>query len=463
MKGFYDIGFYGMGVMGSSLAKNAIRHGYETALYSKDAAERERFSADGLSEGAQSYRICRCVQEFVGCLKKPRIIFLMITAGNPVDAVIRELLPLLDKGDVIMDGGNSYYKDTARRCRFCGEKGIEYLGIGVSGGQAGALNGPSLMVGGSHSGWQKAEDILKTISAYHEGKPCCEYFSSGGAGHYVKMVHNGIEYAILELLAEVYQFMRYANEMEIDKIRKTFEEWQEGALSSYLMEISARVLKKKEEDGGFLIDKILDVAEQKGTGKWTIMDAIDRDVYMPSVYDAQSLRAFSTNRDLRRMGFKRFAFSGKQVPKVGTGEIEKALLLGIVIAYSQGFELITKASREERWGIDPAALARVWSNGCIIRSHLLSMIENIPDLNKMPIIFSDSIEEARGFDGAMRNVVSASVWSGIAMPAFSASLQYYDSYRTGKMQVNFIQALRDCFGAHTYQREDQEGQFHTEW
>lgn len=458
MKKQHEIGVIGLGVMGAALAKNMINHGYATALYSVSEKERNAFSTE---KGA--YGIYPSIHDFIESLKAPRKIFLMITAGKPVDMVLEQLIPLLDRGDVIMDGGNSYYKDTEKRDKKCREQGLCFLGVGVSGGEMGALNGPSMMCGGSREGWQQAKDILKTIAAQHEGKACCDYIAPGGAGHFVKMVHNGIEYAILELLAEAYQFLRFGKRLSVGEISDVFAGWQEGELNSYLMEISVQVLKKTDENGLPLIDKILDVAEQKGTGKWTISEAVDRGVYIPAIYEAQAIRAFSSNKELRNLGARILPFAKAENRTAETTEVERALLLAIVIAYSQGFELIEKASEEEGWNIYCPALAKIWSNGCIIRSRLLGKIGTIQDLKQTALILTEEMSGLCLFEKELRTFAAGTVLYGMACPAFLASLSYYDSYRTDKMQVNFIQALRDCFGAHTYMREDKEGHFHSEW
>ena len=453
-----NIGVIGLGVMGASLAKNMINHGFCTALYSVSDQERKRFES-----GKNNYRIFGSIKEFISSLERPRKVFLMITAGKPVDMVIASLLPLLDRGDIIMDGGNSFYKDTAVRCSECAKHGILYMGIGISGGEKGALYGPSIMAGGSPQAWECVRAILEAIAARHQGKACCGYIAEGGAGHYVKMVHNGIEYAVLELIAETYQYMRFVKKMGAGEIRSVFEQWNEGPLNSYLIEISAKVLGKKEEDGGCLIDKILDVAEQKGTGKWTVAESVERGIYIPSIYEAQMARIFSTKKEERTYGAAHLKYSSNEAPGLRTEEMEKALLLSMILAYSQGFELISKAAEEENWNIDLAGLAAVWKDGCIIRSALLGRIEQAEELSGKPLILSAAFSDIGTLEGSLRKMAAAAVLSGMPLPCIQASLQYYDYYRSDQMPVNFIQALRDYFGAHTYMRCDREGHFHTEW
>ena len=445
--------------MGSSLAKNMISHGFSVAAYSKSEAERARFCAE-----QDSYTVCSTVEEMLGSLKSPRLIFLMITAGRPVDLVLEELAPLLLPGDVVMDGGNSYYKDTNRRCAWCEERGIRFVGIGVSGGEKGALEGPSMMAGGSFEGWEKAKGILQLIAAHVGEVPCCAYIAREGAGHFVKMVHNGIEYAILQLIAETYHFMRFGLGRSAEEILHCFEQWQAGRLDSYLIDISIAVLKKRDEDGSPLVEKILDVAEQKGTGKWTLLESVERGVYIPTIYEAVSARNFSGKKKLRGLGSRQLYSSGIQVQMDHPEEtLQDALLLGIILCYSQGMELIVQASEEEQWGIDTGVLADVWRDGCIIRSRLLGEIKKVQITPEHPLLLDGVFSCIRELEPSLREVNEKAVESGIALPGLASALHYYDSYRMEQMPVNFIQALRDCFGAHTYRRNDKEGIFHTQW
>lgn len=452
------IGIIGLGVMGSSLAGNIINHGFHAALYSVSARERERFKCEN-----SKYRIFSGLEEFVLSLEKPRKVFLMITAGKAVDMVIRSLLPLLDKGDIIMDGGNSFYKDTARRSMECAEHEIMYMGIGISGGEKGALYGPSIMAGGSRAAFKEVSAILEAIAARYHGKACCGYIAEGGAGHYIKMVHNGIEYAVLEMIAEIYQYMRSVKKMEVGEIQSVFEQWNKGPLNSYLIEVSAKILQKKAEDETSLIDKILDVAEQKGTGRWAVAESVERGVYIPSIYEAQMARVFSAKKEERAYGAKNLKYSSWKVPEIGAEEIEEALLLAMILAYSQGFELIAKAAEEEGWSIDPAGLAAVWKDGCIIRSALLGRIERVKDIGRRPLLLAEEFSDACSLEKSLRNLASSAVLAGVPLPGLQSALLYYDYYRSSNMPMNFIQALRDCFGAHTYMRNDKEGYFHTDW
>ncbi len=455
-----DIALYGLGVMGSSLAKNMIRHGFQVAAFSKSEAERERFSADE----KDNYVICASEEEMLGQLKSPRIIFLMITAGAAVDSVIAELAPQLQPGDILIDGGNSNYHDTMRRYETLAQKNIHYLGIGVSGGEKGALYGPSMMIGGSEEGWTAVKDILQTIAAQYQGEPCCTYIGRDGAGHYVKMVHNGIEYAILELIAETYHIMRYGLQMPQSEIAKIFDNWKTSELRSYLIDISACVLEKMDEDGTPLVEKILDVAGQKGTGKWTIEDAIARGVYMPTIFEAVFARNVSANKALRIQGKRILSASETPLTLEEAEEtLKKALLLGIILSYAQGIALIAQASKEEGWDIALADLIGVWRDGCIIRSELLTQVKDSLKEDCANIVLSDTFAYAAKLEPSLRQLVTKTQSAAIAIPCLTSTLQYYDSFRMEQMPVNFVQALRDCFGAHTYQRVDREGIFHTEW
>lgn len=445
--------------MGSSLAKNMISKGFTVAAYSKNEAERERFRAE-----QDNYVVCNTIEEMLGDLKSPRCIFLMITAGKPVDMVLEELAPMLAPGDVVLDGGNSYYKDTSRRYNWCQERGICYVGVGVSGGEKGALEGPSMMAGGSLEGWEKTRHILQTIAAHVGAVPCCDYIAEEGAGHYVKMVHNGIEYAILQLLAETWHFMRYALQMPWEEIICCFEEWRKSRLDSYLIDISVSVLKKIDEDGTPLVENILDVAEQKGTGKWTLLESMERGVYIPTIYEAVSARNFSGKKQLRSLGKEILHTSAGPVELQEAGKVlGDALLLGMILCYSQGLELIVKASLEEQWEIDVSILADVWRDGCIIRSSLLSEIKKVSVTEEHPLLLDSVFSYISELEPSLRKVNEMAIRAGVPLTGLASALHYYDYYRMEQMPVNFIQALRDCFGAHTYMRKDKSGHFHTQW
>lgn len=456
-----DIALYGLGVMGSSLAKNMINQGFRVALYGISEKERSTFLFEGKNE---KYLICNNEQEMLDSLKHPKKVFLMITAGNPVDSVIERLMPYLSEGDIIMDGGNSHYKDTSRRYKKLSDQGIRFLGIGVSGGEKGALYGPSIMVGGDFTAWSDCKNILQSIAAKEEGRSGCAYIASQGAGHYVKMVHNGIEYAILQLLAETYHVMRYALQLEHEEILYIFKNWKNSSLQSYLIDISISVLDRREEDGLPLIEKILDVAEQNGTGRWTIEDAIERGVYIPTICEAVFARIQSANKALRREGAARLPVHAKKVIlKDYEKKLQDSLLFGMIASYAQGFELIGKASVDNNWNIDMPQLTLLWKNGCIIRSTLLNQVKQSLIEEKINILFSDEFSYIQGLEKSLREVTGKVLEIGIAIPGFTSVLVYYNSLRMEQMPINFIQALRDCFGSHSYKRIDKEGRFHTEW
>lgn len=462
----YEIGVYGLGVMGASIAQNILNHGFSAAVYSKAEEERLRFPAGKyMEEYPDRCKVCGTEEELVRSLQSPRKIFLMITAGAPVDSVVETLLPMLEAGDVIFDGGNSYYKDTDRRCSLCAEKGIHYVGTGVSGGQLGALYGPSIMPGGSYEGYLAGKRILTAISAHAEDKPCCAYIGGGGSGHYVKMVHNGIEYAILQLIGEAYMILRRGLSMTHEEVLKVFRDWRQTKLDSYLIDISVRVMEKYEEDGVPLVDRILDVAEQKGTGKWTILEAVERGIYTPGIYEAVMARNFSARVEERREGVRLLKVTGNNKESADVREIlGDALLLAIALSYSQGMELIRKASDDNGWQIDQKVLADIWRDGCIIRSRLLGDIKAAAEEKKPgALILSEAYKEFREAEPALRQAVTWAEGAGMACTGFAAALHYYDYYHMQDMPVRFVQALRDCFGAHTYMRTDRPGHFHTEW
>lgn len=455
MNGNYDIAVYGLGVMGRSLAQNMIGQGIKVCAYSKDQRERQQF---GDRTGVLTVE---SAADMVAALKPPRKIFLMITAGPAVDSVLEELLPLLENGDTVIDGGNSHYEDTARRCRLCENRGRNFVGIGVSGGEQGALNGPSMMAGGSREGFEQCREILEKIAAASESVSCCAYIGPEGAGHYVKMVHNGIEYAMLQVIAEIYYFIRYGLKYTAEETVTMFESFKGAGADSYLIDISVQVLKKKDQDGRPLVEKILDVAGQKGTGRWTLEEGVRRAVYIPTIYEAVSARSFSGQQEQRRWG--------NQVLGTEYGEINletpqqilsKALTFGMLACYSQGFELIRKASDDLQWDIKMDCLPDVWQDGCIIRS---SMLDKMRPLLKEthPVVLNSFVSEEE--ETALRTCVAAALEARIAVPALASVLHYYDYYRMERMPIGFIQGLRDCFGAHTYKRIDQPGDFHTNW
>lgn len=454
----FEIAVYGLGVMGSSLAKNLIGRGFSTALFDKSLEERERFQTKG------DFAIFPTEKEMVNALKRPRIIFMMVTAGKAVDEVIHTLVPLLEDGDILIDGGNSHFKDTQRRFYMLLEKGIDYLGVGVSGGERGALRGPSMMVGGSKKAWDSCGSILQKMAAKVGDEYCCNYLGKEGAGHYVKMVHNGIEYAMIQLIADYFSVMKKGLGLSHQEIAELFAYWKNTELNSYLIEITAAVLAKKDDDGAPLVEKILDVAQQKGTGSWTLEEAIARGVYAPTICEAVFVRNFSQDVQLRKEGAQVLKAATSAIQLDGYEEkLRYALYLSMIISYAQGIALIDKASREYGWEIDLPLAVSLWREGCIIRSELLKDIVKALKGSEKNILLSQSFGDLEKGEKALRQISAKAIEAGIAVPTLLSVISYYDSCRTEKMNVNIVQALRDCFGAHTYERTDKEGSFHTVW
>lgn len=465
-----DIGLYGLGVMGQSLAINMVNHGYKVSVFNKTTSRVDNFvkeKAKSLENIIPTYSL----KEFIDSLEKPRKVFLMIKAGHPVDDVIKTLIPLMEAGDVILDGGNSFYKDTTRRFNWLKDLGIHFLGVGISGGEEGALKGPSIMPGGSIAGWEMVKSILTDISAKNEDSaPCCNYIGSDGAGHYVKMVHNGIEYADMELIIEAYYLMKTLLGMTPCEMKKVFTKWNQEELNSYLIEITADILGKIDEKTDKpLVDVILDVAKQKGTGKWTSQAGLELGVSIPSITEAVFARYMSSIKNQRQEASK--VLKGPDIKFEGDKEtfiedIKKALYASKICCYAQGFSLIKEASNEFNWNLDYGEISLLWRKGCIIRAEFLNSIKEAfdedPQLDNLLLnpVFKQIIQESQD---SWRRVVSLAVLNGIAIPGFSSSLSYYDSYRSDLLPANLLQAQRDYFGAHTYERIDEEGIFHTEW
>lgn len=462
------IGVTGLAVMGANLARNIARHGVPIAVHNRTAARTKEFMDAYASEG--TFTAGESLEEFVASLEKPRRIIIMVKAGAPVDGVIAELEPLLDEGDIIIDAGNSHFPDTLRRTEECAAKGLRFMGVGVSGGEEGALNGPSIMPGGDPAAYAEVEEILTAIAADVDGTSCCVHVGPDGAGHYVKMVHNGIEYADIQLIAEAYDLLTHVGGLDAPAIGKIFEEWNSGDLESFLIEITATVLQKTDAGTGKpLVDVILDQAEQKGTGRWTSQDALDLGVPLTGITEAVFARTVSSLRAERKAASTTLAG-----PKPGDGgvpdglvdDIRQALYASKVVAYAQGFAQMRAASKANDWGLDLGAMATIWRGGCIIRAQFLNRISDayaehgdIENLLMVPY-FTEAVAHAQD---AWRRVVVAATEQGVAIPAFSSSLSYYDGYRRERGPANLIQGLRDFFGAHTYRRIDAEGSFHTRW
>ena len=455
----------GLAVMGMNLARNLGRHGIPVALYNRTAVRTENFMADFASEG--SFTATYSLAEFVASIERPRPILLMVKAGRPVDEAIAELRPLLDAGDVLIDGGNSLFTDTRRRAAELEGDGFQFIGTGVSGGEEGALNGPSIMPGGPPAAYRQVEETLKAIAAKVDGEPCCTYIGADGAGHYVKMVHNGIEYADIQLIAESYDLLGHSLGLGAPELTKIFSDWNRGDLESYLIEIAAEVLAKVDAATGKpLVDVILDTAAQKGTGKWTSQSALDLGIPVTGITEAVFARFLSAQKEQRERASKILAGPAGSGRRVAVDDVRDALYASKVVAYAQGFEQMAAAAREYGWDLDFGAIARIWRGGCIIRARFLNRIHDAyredPNLQNLLLApyFTEAVE--RGQE-AWRRVVSAAVESGIPVPGFSSSLAYYDGYRRERSPANLIQGLRDYFGAHSYERIDRPGSFHTRW
>ena len=465
-----NFGLIGADVMGSNLALNMASHGYSVAVYSR-TAEHVRAFVEGPAKGKDIIG-CSSLEELLANIEKPRRILMMIKAGAPVDMMIDKLLPMLDPGDILIDGGNSHFPDTIRRCKKVEDAGFLYIGMGVSGGEEGALTGPSLMPGGSPAAWPYVKDILQTIAAHTaSGEPCCDWIGEGGAGHFVKMVHNGIEYGDMELICEAYQLMRFMLGMTPDEISATLTEWNKGELDSYLIEITRDSLAVKDEDGQPLVDKILDTAGQKGTGKWTAIAALDEGVPLTLIGEAVFARCLSAIKEERVAASK--VLHGPAVKFTGDREaflnaIRQALYASKIVSYAQGYALMRQAAKDYGWNLNYGGIALMWRGGCIIRSVFLGKIKDAftvnPELTNLLLdpYFHEAVESRQ--DG-WRKVCAEAIMNGIPVPAFASALSYFDGYRSERLPANVLQAQRDYFGAHTYERVDKpRGEFfHTNW
>ena len=462
-----NFGVFGLAVMGQNLARNVASRGVSVAVYNRTPARTERMMSEhgGDGEFVPSYDVA----SFVASMERPRMVLLMVKAGAPVDEAIAELRPHLSPGDIVIDGGNSYFKDTRRRYAELEGLGLRFIGTGISGGEEGALHGPSLMPGGTREAYRHVEPIFTQIAAHVDGVPCCTYVGTDGAGHYVKMVHNGIEYADIQLIAEAYDFMQHGLGLAPTEQAEVFREWNAGDLDSYLIQITAEVLAKEDAATGRpLVDVILDEAEQKGTGKWTSQDALDLGVPVTAITEAVFARFLSAQKARRQAAAE--VLPG---PRAGVRDsaglveaVRKALYASKVVAYAQGFEQMAGAAAEYGWDLDFGAISTIWRGGCIIRARFLNRIREAfaehSDLASLLLApyFTNAVAEA---EEAWRRVVRAAVEIGVPTPAFSSALAYYDGYRRDRGPANLVQGLRDYFGAHTYRRIDREGGFHTRW
>jgi 6-phosphogluconate dehydrogenase len=470
MKPSSDIGLIGLAVMGENLVLNMASKGYAVTVYNRSVEKVETFLA-GRAEGKNIHG-AKSIEALVQSLQRPRKIMLMVKAGKPVDFFIEELIPHLEPGDIIIDGGNTHFPDTNRRAAYLESKGLLYVGAGVSGGEEGALTGPSIMPGGSPDAWPAVKPIFQDIAAkVEDGSACCDWVGENGAGHFVKMVHNGIEYGDMQLICEAYQIMKDLLGMSPDEMHQVFAEWNKGELESYLVEITRDILAYKDSDGEPLIDKILDTAGQKGTGKWTGVTALQLGVPLTLIGEAVFSRCLSAQKDERAhastvLSGPKIEFSGDKAAVIE--DLRQALLASKIVSYAQGYVLMREAAKEFGWNLNYGGIALMWRGGCIIRSTFLEKIKQAfdaePELNNLLLngYFKEKIEAAQA---GWRRVIAAAVTNGIPAPALTSALCYFDGYRSERLPANLLQAQRDFFGAHTYERVDaQRGEFfHTNW
>lgn len=462
-----QIGVIGMGIMGRHLALNIESRGYSVSIFNRSRETTDEVITKNLTRNLVPYYF---VKEFVNSLEKPRQILLMIKAGKSIDKMIGLLKPFLEKGDIIIDGGNTFYKDTIRRNRELSVEGFNFIGAGISGGVEGALKGPSIMPGGHKYAYDLVAPILEKIAAHTEGEACVTYIGSDGAGHYVKMVHNGIEYGDMQLITEAYALLKTALSLSNKELADTFNEWNQGELSSYLIDISKDIFIKKDENGNYLVDLIRDEADNKGTGKWTSQSSLDLGEPSSLITESVFARYLSSLKDQRMAASK--VLCGPQ-PKLFSGskaifieKVRRALYLGKLITYAQGFSQLRVASDKNNWNLNYGQIAKIFRAGCIIRAQLLQKItdaytQNVSICNLLLTPYFKHI--ANEYQQALRDIVVYAVQNGIQTPTFFAAIAYYDSYRSAVLPTNLIQAQRDYFGAHTYKRIDKDGTFHTDW
>lgn len=465
-----DIGLVGLAVMGENLVLNMESHGFTVAVYNRTVAKVDDF-VNGRGKGKNIIGT-HSIEDLVANLKTPRKIMLMVKAGKAVDDFIDLLIPHLDKGDIIIDGGNSHFPDSIRRTKYCEDKGMLFIGTGVSGGEEGALKGPSIMPGGSAAAWPHVKPIFQAIAAkVDDGTPCCDWVGENGAGHFVKMVHNGIEYGDMQLICEAYQIMKDLLGMSAQEMHEVFKEWNAGELDSYLIEITRDILAYKDEDGSALVDKILDTAGQKGTGKWTVLASLDTGTPLTLIGEAVYARTLSSMKDDRVEASKVLAgpipkFEGDK--KAFINDIMKALYASKIVSYAQGYVLMRYAAKEYGWNLNNGGIALMWRGGCIIRSVFLGKIKEAfdkdPNLTNLLLdpFFKEKVLSSQD---SWRKVVSTAIMNGIWVPTLATALNYFDGYRNGRLPANLLQAQRDYFGAHTYERVDKpRGEFfHTNW
>ena len=465
-----DIGLIGLAVMGENIVLNMESKGFGVAVFNRTVSKVDRF-LEGHAKGKQIVG-CHSIEELAANLKKPRKVMLLVKAGQAVDDFIEKLIPALEPGDIIIDGGNSHFPDTIRRAEYVESKGLLYIGTGVSGGEEGALRGPSMMPGGSPAAWPHVKEIFQATCAKTEaGEPCCDWVGEGGAGHFVKMVHNGIEYGDMQMICETYMLMKQGLGMSNDEMHAVFTEWNEGELDSYLIEITRDILGYKDEKGNHVVDLILDTAGQKGTGKWTAIAALDQGQPLTLIGEAVFARCLSALKEERVAASKVLegqvsAFDGDKQAFVD--DLRQALYASKIISYAQGYQLMRAAAADYGWNLNYGGIALMWRGGCIIRSAFLGKIkeafDSTPDLDNLLLdpFFAEAVQQAQP---AWRRVVTMAVNMGIPVPAMSTALAFFDGYRTDRLPANLLQAQRDYFGAHTYERVDKpRGEFfHTNW
>jgi 6-phosphogluconate dehydrogenase len=465
-----DIGLIGLAVMGQNLVLNMNDHGYRVAVFNRTVSKVDEFiqneAAGTQVVGAHS------IEELVGALKRPRRVMLMVKAGETVDQMIESLLPHLEKGDIIIDGGNSHYPDSNRRTKDLAEKGILFVGTGVSGGEEGARFGPSIMPGGNPAAWLSVKEIFQSIAAkVEDGSPCCDWVGENGAGHYVKMIHNGIEYGDMQLICEAYDLLRAGLGLSADKLHEVFAEWNKGELDSYLIEITSEIFARKDDDGAPMVDKILDTAGQKGTGKWTGINSLELGVPVTLIGEAVYARCLSAMKDERVAAAKILTgpkHSASEDRQQFIEDVRRALYCSKMVSYAQGYMLMREAAKDQGWKLNFGGIALMWRGGCIIRSRFLGKIKEAFDKNPqltnllLDDFFSRTLNE---YQPSWRRAIIKAIEYGVPTPAFSTALSFFDGYRTERLPANLLQAQRDFFGAHTYERVDKpRGEFfHTNW
>ena len=465
-----DIGLIGLAVMGQNLVLNMNNHGYKVAVFNRTVSKVDDFIKN---EAAGTQVVgTHSMAELAAALKRPRRIMLMVKAGDAVDHMIEDLLPHLEAGDIIIDGGNSHWPDTSRRTKYLAGKGLLYIGTGVSGGEEGARLGPSIMPGGNPAAWPHVKEIFQAIAAkVEDGTPCCDWVGENGAGHYVKMVHNGIEYGDMQLICEAYQLMKDALGLTADELHEVFADWNQGELDSYLIDITSQIFAKKDEDGLPVVDKILDTAGQKGTGKWTCLSALDLGMPVTLIGEAvfsRCLSAIKAERVTAAGILPGPKHSGAQDRKAFIEDVRRALYCSKIISYAQGYMLLREAAKEQGWNLNFGGIALMWRGGCIIRSRFLGKIKEAFDKNpKLTNLLLDEFftQVLINYQPAWRRAILQAIQYGVPMPAFATALAFYDGYRTERLPANLLQAQRDFFGAHTYERVDKpRGEFfHTNW